>query len=78
MVVDELQFLAAQQIHNTASDPFPSRICVLAREIHESPVVLTYRRLEIEECLALFRPHSPFLICCKGEKSRGNRVAESA
>src|SRR5207245_13273 len=69
MIVDQLDLAAAEQRHDLARDPLPTRVGVASREIHELPVGVANRRMDVEQHLALGRALAPRLVLRQREKA---------
>src|SRR5262249_40259436 len=78
VVVDEIDFPGAEQVDDLARHPFAARVRIAACEVHEMPVVVADRRIQIEQNLALRRVLTPTLALPDRQAARRDRVAESS
>src|SRR5207249_6904143 len=68
-VVHQLYFAAAQNRDHLARDPLATGVGIPAGEIHELPVGVANRRMDVEQHLALRRALAPLLVLRQREKA---------
>src|SRR5690348_7070699 len=77
MIMHHFNFLGSHQLHDLTSHPFTARISILPRHIHECPIILTKRRIQIQNHFGLWNLVAPLCPLSKSKKSRSNTMTES-
>src|SRR5690606_31402189 len=79
VVVNELQLAPAQDLDDLPSDPLTTGVRVSAGQLHELPVVVAERRVQVEQDLRLPRvARAPLPPLRQIQEPGGNGVAEAA
>src|SRR5688500_9382047 len=77
VIVNQLDLVRPDYLDDFSRNPLTTSIGILAGKIHQRPVVLANRRIEIEKCLRLLRALAPFPVGGQREKSRRDRMAKT-